>query len=301
MNFCPLCKKEEFLPLSRFNLLRCKSCDLVMDKNVWDLNSNLKLEEKWFEGNDENNWSFWIKIFENLNNKKTWKRIHSFISPGCNLLEIGVGSGSFLNFAKERGLNVKGCDLSKTVCREVGKFNISMFNGSIFEYPNNIQFEFVVMNHILEHVNNPIDTLEVVKSRLKKNGILHLAVPNINCWESFLPGWTSYEPYHLLYFSPKTLRNTLINAGFIIIKQRTHESFSGWFLAFIRTALKTNQKSSAKRSVEKQKLNLTIIEHLYRILMIIAGFISFPFRVFQEKMGFGDEIIILAKVKSEDN
>ena len=38
-----------------------------------------------------------------------------------------------------------------------------------------------------------------------------------------------------------------------------------------------------------------------RILMIITGFIILPFRLFQEKMGFGDEIIILAKVKCENN
>lgn len=50
---------------------------------------------------------------------------------------------------------------------------------SLFEnFKTNKKFDTIVMGHVLEHVENPVETLKNAKSWLKENGIIFAAVPN---------------------------------------------------------------------------------------------------------------------------
>lgn len=292
---CPLCGETLFGSYPRANLLRCFSCNLILSPNIWQQDANLNLEEQWFEDGYINSSSFWVKIFENLNNRRTWNRISPFVKQGCKLLEIGVGSGSFLAYARKRALNVMGCDLSKAICQDVQKrLNIPMFNGFVANLPKKPQYDVAVMNHVLEHVDNPLNFLKDVCSRLNNNGLLHVVVPNVASWDAVLPGWVSYEPYHLTYFTPETLRQVLEKAGFKVIQVTTHESFSGWFLAVLRTLLSTQNAAVSQRQTQRQARKTSLPEHAYRIAMVVSGVVFFPLRYIQAKLGFGDEVAVLA-------
>lgn len=292
---CPLCQGKIFSPYPRFNLTKCASCNLIVSTSVWFEQSNLELEKEWFEEEYVNSSSFWVRIFEGLNNRRTWKRISPFAANGNKLLEIGVGSGSFLDYVRNKKLNVMGCDLSKAICQDIQKrLKIPMFNGFIANLPKNNQYDLVVMNHVFEHVNDPIEFLKTIRSRMGEKGILHIVVPNVGSWEALIPGWTSYEPYHLIYFTPGTLHQTLEKAGFKVFQLTTHESFSGWFLTIIRTLLKIQGNSASQRQINRRERKTSWIEHFYRLAMVLTGIITFPLRYIQAKMGFGDEIAILA-------
>jgi 2-polyprenyl-3-methyl-5-hydroxy-6-metoxy-1,4-benzoquinol methylase len=268
----------------------------VIDPRLWEVSANEKMEEAWFEEGYNITPSFWVRMFEAWNNKRSWRHIVRFLPPGNRLLEIGVGSGSFLNFMKDKGFDVTGCDLSRTICEHVNeKFGISIYNGFVADSPSNVQYDLVVMNHVLEHVNEPIKLLNDLRIRMKADSLLQVAVPNVASWEAKLPGWTSYEPYHLIYFTPETLQRTLEKAGFRVISLKTHESFSGWFLAILRTLLKANQNNARERKHQYQNRSNTWIEHLYRMAMVISGGLSFPIRSIQGSLGFGDEIVIIAR------
>ena len=218
------------------------------------------------------------------------------------MLEIGVGSGSLLRFMKGNGFDVSGCDLSGAICAHVQQDQkITMHNCAVRDLPSDTLYDIVVMNHVLEHVNDPVQFLSDVRAKLTDKGIVYIAVPNVNSWEARLPGWTSYEPYHLVYFSPATLGRVVKKAGFEILKESTHESFSGWFLAFLRTLLKTPEESPEQRCKQKQKRAESWLEHAYRLGMVIFGGISFPFRFLQGRLGHGDELIILAQAVRSEN
>ena len=96
------------------------------------------------------------------------------------------------------------------------------------------------MNHVLEHVQEPLDFLRDVKKLLVPCGFVHIAVPNIACWEARLVGWNCYEPYHLLYFNYATLVQAISAVGMELVQVSTYESVSGWFLALLRTILGVN-------------------------------------------------------------
>ncbi len=296
---CPLCGGTRFAGW-RFELLRCEQCDLVMAESVWRPAANEQLNEASFGNDRKSVHSFWVRMFETLNNRRTISRLRRAgdAGGGGRLLEIGVGSGSFMAHAKLRGYSPLGCDLSAAICRRVERnTGLSMHCGPLESLGDERPFDVVVMNHMLEHVSDPIVLLKAVRARLKPGGVLHLAVPNAAAWEARLPGWNSYEPYHLLYFTPRTLRLAAEQAGLEIQHLTTHESFSGWFLSILRTLLRKNHLKPVQQSHREQASSNRplYVEHAYRAVMTIWGLFTLPLRRLQEVLGNGDEVILIAK------
>lgn len=268
---------------------------MVLSETIWDQSANLLQEEEWFE-NEPFVESFWVRAFDRLNNRRTWKRIRKHAGRGARSLEIGVGTGTLLNYMKNKGIEVEGCDLSKSVSKRVrDRCSITMHNCSVNDIPEGTTFDVVVMNHVLEHVNDPVAFLSEVRKRLRKGGVAHIAVPNVASWEASLPGCTSYEPYHLAYFTPGTLRKAVQKAGFTVARVGTHDSFSGWFLAVLRTLLKTHERTAESRRTQRAGGASTWKEHVYRMAMITSGGVLLPLRFLQSKLGYGDEAVIIAK------
>lgn len=293
---CPLCGGTDFA-IWRFGLLRCEKCELVMDEAVWRLAANEQMQEAFFGESYEPIRSLWVRLFEGLNNRRTMKRLRRHAELVGGLLEIGVGSGSLLAYAQARGFIPLGCDLSAAICRRVERTTgIRMHCGSLESLPVQERFDVVVMNHVLEHVSDPKSLLKAALARLKPGGVLHLAVPNVAAWEARLPGWNSYEPYHPLYFTPRTLWATAVEAGFEILEVNTHESFSGWFLAILRTLLKKDHSAQVQQGANTiAKRSTSIVGHGYRLTMVAWGLLTLPFRRLQELLGKGDEVILLAR------
>lgn len=274
---CPLCTNTEFLAV-QLGLLKCTQCGLVVSPAIWQPQANEELEGEWFGENYQPQTSFWVRWFESWNNRRTLGRLSQVNPCGRRLLEIGVGSGSFLQSARERGFEVMGCDLSSTICERIRRTrDITMHCGTLAELESKDRFDVVVMNHVLEHVNEPVAFLQDVLRLLAPGGVVHIAVPNVACWEARLPGWTSYEPYHLAYFTPETLGRTVTSSGFSIEDEKTYESFSGWFLAVLRTVLSVNRHDQAIQAnvrsgrIATNKPRSALSEHAYRLGMVCAG------------------------------
>jgi len=154
---------------------------------------------------------------------------------------------------------------------------------------------------VLEHVQRPVDFLKVVERLLVPGGIIHIAVPNVKCWESALRGWASYEPYHLTYFDLETLTRAVEMAGFSCESVRTYDSFSGWFLAALRTVMDVNKVHGAvirpagvATRTASGRRNM-VVEHAYRLAMLTVGGVITPFRRLQGKLGYGDELVCIAR------
>lgn len=299
---CLLCAHTDFTDW-RFGLFRCVGCGLIVDPAIFRPGAAEALNEGAFGDNYEPVRSFWVRMFETLNNRRTMSRLRPAADiAGGRLLEIGVGSGSFLAYAQAHGYSPIGCDLSAAICSKVERnTGIIVHCGSLESLPHEQLFDVVVINHVLEHASDPVALLKAARTFLKPGGVLHLAVPNVAALEARLPGWNSYEPYHLLYFTPLTLRLAAEKAGFEIQHLTTHESFSGWFLAILRTLLRKSNSEQAQQSTDASiKQSTAFVEHAYRLVMVIGGLLTLPFRRLQELLGKGDEIILLARNGSND-
>jgi 2-polyprenyl-3-methyl-5-hydroxy-6-metoxy-1,4-benzoquinol methylase len=298
-NVCPICSGSAFSDY-RLGLIQCTTCDLVVSISIWHEESNEALEDEWFNEAFRDVPSRYVSQFERIKCMAVLRRVAKAQPPGRRLLEIGVGHGTLLQAAQAVGFEVVGCDLSRAICHHVETtFNISMHCKPLSSIAGNGIFDVIVMNHVLEHVNDPVAMLRDVKRLLVPNGIVHIAVPNVACWEARLSGWNSYEPYHLSYFQPSTLQRAVDDSGLSRLSLSTNDSFSGWFLAVLRTALGVNPltgtgKSASLRSQSRASRD-GLAEHAYRLSMIASGVLTWPLRKLQGWLGRGDEAVCIAK------
>lgn len=293
---CPICGCTGFQPY-KLGLVQCEACGVVLSPAIWQPQANEQLEEEWFGEDYHSRTSFWVDIFETRNNRNTLARLAQANLPGKRLLEIGVGSGSFLNEARVSGYAVMGCDLSGVICAHVQRtYGITVYSEPLATLTGESRFDVIVMNHVLEHVHQPIEFLQDVRRLLVPGGVVHIAVPSIACWEAGFSGWTSFEPYHLTYFAPQTLKRAVSSGGLTIHSIATHDSFSGWFLALLRTALGVNRASGAvTRPAGRATVRRSgLVEHAYRLAMISTGAVLWPLRWVQAKLDRGDEVICIA-------
>ena len=78
-------------------------------------------------------------------------------------------------------------------------------------------FDVITMWHSLEHLYEPILTLKEAKRILKDDGLLIIAVPNVDSFAAkvFKKYWYQLEiPIHLIAFTPDSITRMLDAAGF---------------------------------------------------------------------------------------
>lgn len=290
---CPMCQVPRIFGRVRFDFLFCTECGLVVSPDVWIPQIDETTDECFGEGWDPEA-SLWLRWFESIGNRHTFNRIRS--APiGGSLLEVGFGSGSFLASMQKRGWRVQGCDLSLSVCRRAAeRWAVPTHWGNVASLPTDARYDLVVMNHVLEHVQAPLEMLGEVRKRMRPGGYLHVAVPNISCWEARLPGWVGYQRYHFTYFTRKTLSDALIRTGFHVESISTHEQFASWFQSVARTLL-PSMGGTARKTSPQTRSGTSPLEHAYRASTVAFGAISWPFRRVQERLGRGDEVIVLAR------
>ena len=81
------------------------------------------------------------------------------------------------------------------------------------------------MAHVIEHVHHPVKVLRACYSLLKSGGFLWVETPNTASEGHRLFGtsWRGLEPpRHLMLFTPDSLHNALIAAGFADVKVQAY-------------------------------------------------------------------------------
>ncbi len=227
---CNLCGKDNTELVERaqepYSVVKCSQCGLVYVNprpSIEDL-STCYLEDyysEWIKEQRKRRLSIW---------KKRLKEIKKFKKAG-NLLDIGSGTGLFLNIAKNDGWQVQGTEFSK-YAREYAKkqFNLDIFKGELngVDFKDNF-FDVITMWHVLEHMQDPLMALKAANRVLKRDGLLVIAVPNFNNYFFKLMYFLkkgrrlplfekNIRDVHLYHFTPVTIKQMLNKAGFRIRK-----------------------------------------------------------------------------------
>ncbi len=172
----------------------------------------------------EENESHFRNIFETR-----YSIAKQFIKKSGKVLDIGASTGVMLDIFKENGFETWGVEPSVSALRATEKKH-KIFK-TYFEkakLPKNY-FDVVIMNHTLEHLDDPILVLKKINSILKKNGILLVDVPNAGSFGSKILGdkWPYKLPKeHKQQFTKVSLSKAFKETGFKVIH---FESRSGIF------------------------------------------------------------------------
>lgn len=138
------------------------------------------------------------------------------------VLDIGCGGGDWLLMAKEAGWEVAGADPDPVAQRRGAERGIEIRAGGAEAWEDAAgTFDFVTMSHVVEHVHDPVATLQTVYRLLKPGGLLFVDTPNIDAagHDEFGPDWRGLEPpRHLVLFNRDSLTAALSRAGFTRIR-----------------------------------------------------------------------------------
>ena len=134
------------------------------------------------------------------------------------VLDVGCGSGRFLERLAREGWQVKGLDIS-TAAAEVARkvYGVEVVVGT---YPDrhfaDESFDAVTMWNSLEHMFDPLGVLKSAAAVLAPGGRLSAGVPNFASFGAghFRENWFPLDlPRHLNHFTPETLKGALGTGG----------------------------------------------------------------------------------------
>ena len=91
--------------------------------------------------------------------------------PGTRALDFGCGDGRFLDALAAVGWETFGVEPATRIAFDR--------HGELEDTPDVPTFRLVVVNHVLEHVSNPLQILRRLSASLESGGVLYVSVPNL--------------------------------------------------------------------------------------------------------------------------
>ena len=165
------------------------------------------------------------------------KFINSYSEDKIKLLDVGCGNKSpsitVSLFPKVEyfGLDKEDYNLTNEDKKilENKYFLVDLDNLSELDnaLPNNY-FDFIIMNHVIEHTRKGIEILEILSKKLKVGGGIYIEFPSVRSLSlPSMEGTLNFcdDPTHVKLYDIKEVANTLIKCEFKIIKAGTRRNF----------------------------------------------------------------------------
>lgn len=146
------------------------------------------------------------------------RRFESYkeLISGSEILDFGCGKGGFIQLSKKISKRSVGLELN-TINREyLNKIGVQCVN-TLSEL-NEYKFDLITLNHVFEHLNDPINILVELQKYLKDDGIIIIEVPHARdlLLETFnLESFKNFTLWseHLILHTRKSLEIFAINSG----------------------------------------------------------------------------------------
>ncbi len=137
--------------------------------------------------------------------------------PGGRLLDVGCGNGGFLVRMRAAGWDVAGIEPDPAALEYARAAGLDVKPGpEIAEAFPGQRFHAITLNHVVEHLHDPLAVLADCAAALEPGGSLWAAVPSgaAEGIERFGAHWYPFDPpRHLVLFTPGALRAAFEKAG----------------------------------------------------------------------------------------
>ncbi|WP_245802743.1 class I SAM-dependent methyltransferase [Cyclobacterium lianum] len=201
------CSKESFI------ICACKNCDL------WFTNPRPDQENisRYYQTDNYISHQSSIRstrdLIYNIVRKYTLKQklklLNQRIKTKGRLLDFGCGTGLFAKTCQSDGWQAYGFEPNQSAAAQAQSKNQIQLIADFNALEKHKKFDAITLFHVLEHVHDLNKTIKTLLGKLKKRGLLFIAVPNRSSKDAglFRENWAALDvPRHLYHFNEKSMR-----------------------------------------------------------------------------------------------
>jgi SAM-dependent methyltransferase len=270
---CPACEATAFKPYitcvdhtvskKTFNIVECTACGLKFTNprpEDGEIGNYYKSEEYISHTNTKK--GVVAKLYHAVRAytlKRKLEIVTSVVSRGT-ILDFGCGTGMFLGEAKAAGWNTVGLEPdagARKIAEENGIKALTRIE-EIRKVAPSSGFDAITLWHVLEHVTDLKGTINELRSLLKDNGAIIVAVPNPSSWDAkhYMEYWAAFDlPRHLYHFDPPTLTRLMELSGFKAVKLLPMK-FDSYYVSLLSEKYKTGRQSLIKGFLSGLRSNM---------------------------------------------
>lgn len=273
---CPVCnsiRQKSFLScidhtVSRetFQIMECESCGFKFTNprpNESDLGRYYKSEEYVSHSNTKK--GFINSTYQSVRKYTLLKKlqlISKYFKTG-NILDIGCGTGEFLNTcknAKWKTLGIEPDDDARNMA--IKNYGLDVRPESELANLPDAQFDIISMWHVLEHVPKLNERVAELKRLIKPNGVIIIAVPNCDSLDAkiYKEQWAAYDvPRHLYHFTPKDIE-ALFRKHEMKVFRILPMIFDSFYVSMLSEKIKTGKVNLIRSTWNGLRSNLSALK-----------------------------------------
>jgi len=222
---------------SGYDVVICDKCGFVYADNIPDQN----FFEAYYREMSKKSFYIKSKVFKKEKNsnyeKEMFKRLNysfncfkKYLKKSYRILDLGCYTGELMKILKDNGyknlLGVDPSDYAVKVAKD--RYGIKVIKASTFDNLSSLgKFDFIIVNHVMEHIKSLNDFLQKVKSMLNPGGMIYIETPDadnffISQSNKYLPehqeAFQQFSVEHINFFTKKSTRNLFLKNGLINLK-----------------------------------------------------------------------------------
>ena len=181
--------------------------------------------------------------------KRKLNLINSFSTEEKKLLDIGCGTGDFLQTIQQDNWMVSGIEPDENA-RQIANSKTNNVVSDIDQMTlfESHSFDVITLWHVLEHLPNLDEQISMLKRLLKKKGSLVIAVPNFKSFDAnyYKEFWAAYDvPRHLWHFDKDAI-SKLFGADKMRLVETRPMKFDSYYVSLLSEKYKSGRMKPFK-------------------------------------------------------